>query len=318
MSDPAKVVEILAPIVAARRERAEDDLISVLVEAEYTDEDGVVAPPVRRRDLLVRHAPARGRLGHDVEADGHHAGRASSSVPRCSTRCATTARCVRPAIEESLRWMPTDPMFSRHVTARRRVLRRAPPAGLGAAPLPRRRQPRSRALGAARRVRHHPAAEAVARVRQRPARVPRHARRPRRDDRRHQRAARPPARTCGSIPTPSRPATSACTNAAPLRSRWCSDDRQRARLPGARPHPARRGAHPPVPRDRRRGGLPLERRADAPAHHHRAPQRRAAHLGADLRAATATTTSSSRRWAAHRSTRRGTSTSPRTPPPRSR
>ena len=41
LRNPAEVVAMIAPIVAARREAPEDDLISVLVEAEYTDEDGV-------------------------------------------------------------------------------------------------------------------------------------------------------------------------------------------------------------------------------------------------------------------------------------
>src|ERR1700761_3043404 len=37
-----ELVTILAPIVAARRNATADDLISVLVEAEMTDEDGTV------------------------------------------------------------------------------------------------------------------------------------------------------------------------------------------------------------------------------------------------------------------------------------
>ena len=40
LSQPERIIEMLAPIVAARRERPADDLISVLVEAEITDEDG--------------------------------------------------------------------------------------------------------------------------------------------------------------------------------------------------------------------------------------------------------------------------------------
>ena len=173
--------------------------------------------------------PARARRGS----------RWASPWPRCFERpevlrrgCATTVRLLRPAIEESLRLDADRPdvLAPRHAMTSSSSGLHAP-AGLGDPPLPRRREPRPGALGAARRVRHHPAAEAIARVRQRPARVPRHARRPRGDDRRHQRAARPAAATCGSIPTPNRPATSACTNAARQRSRSCSDDRvQRARL----------------------------------------------------------------------------------------
>ena len=40
-SDPQKVVDILKPIVAARKEDPKDDLISTLVQAEITDDDGV-------------------------------------------------------------------------------------------------------------------------------------------------------------------------------------------------------------------------------------------------------------------------------------
>ena len=39
-SDPRKVVEMIRPITAARRENPQDDLISVLVQAELTDDDG--------------------------------------------------------------------------------------------------------------------------------------------------------------------------------------------------------------------------------------------------------------------------------------
>ena len=58
---------------------------------------------------------AGGGLGDDLEADGHHAGRA----PAASRGAAGGPRGPGPAaagIEESLRWMPTDPMFSRWVT----------------------------------------------------------------------------------------------------------------------------------------------------------------------------------------------------------
>ena len=40
LREPAEIVEIIAAIVAARRESPQDDLISVLVQAEMTDEDG--------------------------------------------------------------------------------------------------------------------------------------------------------------------------------------------------------------------------------------------------------------------------------------
>ena len=40
MREPAKIVGIIEPIVAARRESPQDDLISILIEAEIRDEDG--------------------------------------------------------------------------------------------------------------------------------------------------------------------------------------------------------------------------------------------------------------------------------------
>jgi cytochrome P450 len=40
LRDPAELAEIVAPIVAARRDAPTDDLISVLTEAEITDDDG--------------------------------------------------------------------------------------------------------------------------------------------------------------------------------------------------------------------------------------------------------------------------------------
>jgi cytochrome P450 len=39
--DPQKVVDMVRPVVAARREEPQDDLISILVQAELTDDDGV-------------------------------------------------------------------------------------------------------------------------------------------------------------------------------------------------------------------------------------------------------------------------------------
>ena len=41
MGDPMKIIEMLTPIIEARRAEPSDDLISVLVESEITDEDGV-------------------------------------------------------------------------------------------------------------------------------------------------------------------------------------------------------------------------------------------------------------------------------------
>jgi len=115
MSDPVKVVEILAPIVAARRERAEDDLISVLVEAEYTDEDGVLH---RLSDAEI-YSFAMLLLAAGSGTTWKQMGITLAAIlerPEVRDGVRDDRALVRPAIEESLRWQATDPMFSRHVT----------------------------------------------------------------------------------------------------------------------------------------------------------------------------------------------------------
>jgi len=114
MSDPVKVVEILAPIVAARRERAEDDLISVLVEAEYTDEDGVLH---RLSDAEI-YSFAMLLLAAGSGTTWKQMGITLAAIlerPEVRDVVRDDRALVRPAIEESLRWQATDPMFSRHV-----------------------------------------------------------------------------------------------------------------------------------------------------------------------------------------------------------
>ncbi len=114
LTDPAAVVKIVKPIVAARREDPKDDLISVLCQAEITDEEGTH----RLSDaeiysftillLLAGSGTTWKQMGITLAAmltrpDVLHAVRDDREL-------------VAPAIEESLRWMPTDPMFSRWVT----------------------------------------------------------------------------------------------------------------------------------------------------------------------------------------------------------
>ena len=107
------------------------------------------APADRRRDPLVRAAAAHRRLGDDVEADGHHARRACSQRPDVLEEVKQDRELVKAAVEESVRWNATDPMFSRWVHARHRVVRRRDPEGIGDAPLPRRREPRPGPVGTA-------------------------------------------------------------------------------------------------------------------------------------------------------------------------
>jgi cytochrome P450 len=112
---PERIVEVLRPIVAARRAAPQDDLISTLVQAETTDEDGVRQrlsdAEISSFSLLLLAAGSGTtwkQLGITLTAllqrpDVLAAVRADRSL-------------LRPVIEESVRWMPTDPMFSRYVT----------------------------------------------------------------------------------------------------------------------------------------------------------------------------------------------------------
>ena len=110
------IVEILEPIVAARREAPQDDLISVLVRGRVHRRRRRLAPPHRCRDLLASRCcsspPGSGttwkQMGITLAA--------LLQRPDVLDAVRDDRSLLRPAIEESLRWMPTDPMFSRHVT----------------------------------------------------------------------------------------------------------------------------------------------------------------------------------------------------------
>jgi cytochrome P450 len=115
LGEPAKVVDIIKPIVAARRAKPEDDLISILVEAELKDEDGVTH---RLTDaeiysfaillLTAGSGTTWKQMGITLAALLQH--------PEMLEAVRFDRDLLRPAIEESLRWLPTDPMFSRWVT----------------------------------------------------------------------------------------------------------------------------------------------------------------------------------------------------------
>jgi cytochrome P450 len=115
MSDPIKVVEILAPIVAARRERPEDDLISVLAEAEYTDDEGVSHRLTDAEILSFAMLLLAAGSGTTWKQMGITLA-AILERPAVLEAVRADRQLVRAAIDESVRWEPTDPMFSRHVT----------------------------------------------------------------------------------------------------------------------------------------------------------------------------------------------------------
>ncbi len=115
LSQPMEIVAMLEPIVAARREQLSDDLISVLVEAEYVDDDGVthqLSDPEIYSFALLLLAAGSGttwkQMGITLAA--------LLQRPDVLDAVREDRQLLRSAIDESLRWMPTDPMFSRHVT----------------------------------------------------------------------------------------------------------------------------------------------------------------------------------------------------------
>ena len=126
--DPQKVIDTLRPVVAARREQPQDDLISILVQAELTDENGV-KDRLTDREIdsfcLLLLAAGSGttwkQMGTTLTALLQH--------PEALAAVRADRQLLRPAIEEALRWMPTDPMFSRWVKADTELAGVSIPAG---------------------------------------------------------------------------------------------------------------------------------------------------------------------------------------------
>lgn len=107
-----RFMTIVHPIVVARREKPEDDLISVLVEAELT-EDGVThhlsdAEILSFAFLLLAAGSGTTwkQMGTTLLALFEH--------PEWVEPARSDPGVLRALIEESVRWMPTDPVFSRY------------------------------------------------------------------------------------------------------------------------------------------------------------------------------------------------------------
>jgi len=114
LSRPERIIEILAPIVAARRERPDDDLISVLVAAEITDEDGTTH---RLSDAEI-YSFSLLLLGAGSGTTWKQMGTTLAALlqrPELLDAVLADRNLLRAVIEESTRWLPTDPMFSRWV-----------------------------------------------------------------------------------------------------------------------------------------------------------------------------------------------------------
>jgi cytochrome P450 len=107
-------LRIVPPIITARRADPGDDLISVLVDAEVADDDGVTHRLTDDEILgfaFLLLAAGSGttwkQLGITMLALLRH--------PEWLDAVREDADVLRAVIEESLRWTPTDPMFSRFV-----------------------------------------------------------------------------------------------------------------------------------------------------------------------------------------------------------
>jgi cytochrome P450 len=101
-------------VVAARREEPQDDLISVLVEAEITDEDGETH---HLSDVEI-YSFAYLLLAAGSGTTWKQMGITLSALlarPDLLDAVRADPALLRAAIEESVRWAPTDPMFSRFV-----------------------------------------------------------------------------------------------------------------------------------------------------------------------------------------------------------
>ncbi|MBY8862846.1 cytochrome P450 [Nocardia sp. CA2R105] len=111
---PDRVVELIRPLVAARRESPRDDLLSVLVQAELPGEDGA---PERLTDAEI-HSFAVLLLTAGSGTTWKQMGITLTALlqrPEILEAVRADRTLLRPAIDEALRWQPTDPMFSRYV-----------------------------------------------------------------------------------------------------------------------------------------------------------------------------------------------------------
>jgi cytochrome P450 len=109
----AKFAEIVTPIIAARRASPDDDLISVLVQAEVTDEDGerhVLGDDEVLGFAFLLLAAGSGTTWKQMGITLY----ALLTHPEWLDRVRADRGLLSPAIEEALRWQATDPMFSRY------------------------------------------------------------------------------------------------------------------------------------------------------------------------------------------------------------
>ncbi len=113
--DTGRIIEIIAPILAARRIEPRDDLLSILVEAEITDENGdthrLSDAEIFSFTLLLLFAGSGTtwkQMGMTLTT--------LLERPELLEAVREDRSLLRPVVEEVLRWQPTDPAFGRWVT----------------------------------------------------------------------------------------------------------------------------------------------------------------------------------------------------------
>jgi cytochrome P450 len=105
--------ELLMPIIADRRKNPEDDLISVLCHSEIADEEGELHVLSDLEILTFSHL----LLGAGGGTTWKQLGitfTALLTTPGALDAVREDRSLLRGAIEESVRWCPTDPMFARY------------------------------------------------------------------------------------------------------------------------------------------------------------------------------------------------------------
>jgi cytochrome P450 len=114
LHDPSALPPLITPIIAARREEPQDDLLSVLTQAHVEDEDGsshrLTDNEILSFSLLLLLAGSGTtwrQMGTTLLA--------LLQRPAMLEAVRRKRQLLRGAIEESVRWMPTNPMFSRFV-----------------------------------------------------------------------------------------------------------------------------------------------------------------------------------------------------------
>jgi len=105
-------VEIVRPIIAARRREPEDDLISVLVRSEVRDATGDTHALSDKEVLGFSYLLLAAGSGTTWKQMGITL-LALLTHPRWLEAVRQDSTLLRAVLEESLRWMPTDPVFSR-------------------------------------------------------------------------------------------------------------------------------------------------------------------------------------------------------------